>query len=219
MIVTVKKFEDKSTEKGLWFTITDENNKVHNLFGSKIPDLENKKHLVQQGMTVELTKVKNPDNAKWWDVTDVKPATVKEAVQKEETSQYAFRYYEQKCMNRRTALMQAVEVTKELDDIMLYANAFNSWLNGDIETHTEPVSRASSEVTAPLEIVVPPTRTVKECVKALNDKVKELGWAKTNVNAWLATIKKKVGGKTSTDEFTLTDWVVAVKELYQEYPK
>lgn len=89
MIITVKHFEDKSNEKGVWYLITDENDKSHHLFGTKIPELLSKRPLLNEGHTVELVKVKNPDNAKFWDCVDVKSATVTEAVQKDQSSKYA----------------------------------------------------------------------------------------------------------------------------------
>jgi hypothetical protein len=120
MIITVKTFEDKSTSKGLWYLVTDQEGKNHNIFESKCPNLGEKLPLLTPGLTVELTKVKTD---KGWDTTDIKSSGAKEAVQSDQSAKYATNNQRNQSIEEQVAVKAITEleiagspVSKELLD-------------------------------------------------------------------------------------------------------
>jgi len=105
MIVTVKGIEEKTKGDNKWITVTDENGKTHNIFSH----LKDKWALCFEGATVELVKKKNEVNPKYWDVVDIKSATVKEAVQADQSATYATKATERASIQRQVAVKAVVE--------------------------------------------------------------------------------------------------------------
>ncbi len=110
MIITVKSLRE--VKEG-WYELTDENDKKHNLFANKIPDLD--ASLLYEGAILELKKEKQgvyaakdgtmKDN---WITVAVKPSTVKEAVEKDKSSEYATFHMRQDSIEKQNALTNAV---------------------------------------------------------------------------------------------------------------
>jgi len=155
MIVQIKKVDEASKGDNHWKVITYEKDGQEK---QKAIFLKDKYDLLIEGATVDLVMKKNEANPKYWDVTDIKPATLGEAVKTEEKAQYTFKYFEQMSMNRRTALMQSVqfwatlEPDKELNGadvrlgILQTAESFVNWLEkGDIPTGSPNASPVEAE--------------------------------------------------------------------------
>ncbi len=232
MILTVTKFEDKTNDKGAWYEITDEKGKRHQLFGNKIPDLLSKRPLVQEGMTCKLIKVQNGfreydgKQIANWETVDVELGTVAEAVKKEESSQYTYRYFEQMQMNRRTALMQAVQVyctegVREFS-VLSIAEDFVNWLEkGEIPTNTPIASPVEAESPYP---PVSDTKTPKgldltsdEAYQKTVSKIyKDSGWTAVRFTEFINTNKDKWGGKVKWKELIPGERIIFVNLLQKE---
>jgi len=105
MIITIKGIEEKTKGGNKWITVTDENGKAHNIFSH----LADKWALCFEGATVELVKKKNEHNPKFWDVVDIKSATIKDAVQADQSATYATKATERASIQRQVAVKAVVE--------------------------------------------------------------------------------------------------------------
>lgn len=93
MIITIKELLEESKGEAKWLTVTDENAKKHRLFPNKIEGFKEKVGLVFVGSTVELVKKKNGE---YWDVVDIKQSSVSEAIQKDQSADFAISAKEDK---------------------------------------------------------------------------------------------------------------------------
>ncbi len=140
MIITVTDFNDKSTSpEKIWYAVTDEKKRVHNLFSSLIPDLASKRDILNIGLTVKFTKIKDVTNPgkNWWNVIDVEAATATQAVQEDKSGSFATENIRQKSIERQSCLGRAVDLYSCCEDVSLVkilntAEIFYDWLKDGI---------------------------------------------------------------------------------------
>lgn len=113
MIITIKNIEEKTKDDNKWITLTDENDRTHNIFSN----LQDKWALCFEGATVELTKKKN---GQYWDVVDIKPSGVKEAVEQDKSAQFASKANERSSIQAQTAVKAVVEMLCNKVTVPLY---------------------------------------------------------------------------------------------------
>ena len=132
MIITIKHVEVKTKGENEWRTVTDENDKTHNIFSQ----LKDTWPLLVEGATVELVKRKNEHNPKFWDVVDVKPSGVKEAVQQDKSSDFATFHMRQTSIERQNALTNAVNygIANKMPagEVLLTAGVFYDWTSSGV---------------------------------------------------------------------------------------
>ena len=215
MIITVAKFDDKSTEKGAWYKVTDEKGKDHHIFSSKVSDLLSKKPLLNVGMTCELVKVKTD---KGWDTVDIKASTASQAVAKEQSGDFATFHMRQNSIEKQCSLKCAVEYCagQPIADVLHNADYFYQWLTEGIIPQvtltTEPAKPSEpTEAFEALPSVTKPEETfdLKTVASFEKERVKQcerLGWNDAEFDAWLmkhkgeyTTIKLKAMNLTERD--------------------
>ncbi len=223
MRVQIKKVEDASKGDNHWKVITYEKDGQDK---QKAVFLKDKYSLLVEGATVELVMQKNLDNPKYWDITDIKPATFEEAVKKEESSQYAFKYYEQQQMMIRTALMQAcaTEQSHDVDSILKRADKFLYWENngGVPEKPTEPSPSEAEGPPGPVvAIETPKGSDVSDegYGKTFNSLCTKLGWTKSRFLEFTTEHKDRWGGKVDVEDMNPTERTVLKAWLDSEVKK
>uniref|UniRef100_A0A6M3KZK5 Uncharacterized protein n=1 Tax=viral metagenome TaxID=1070528 RepID=A0A6M3KZK5_9ZZZZ len=133
MIITIKRVEEATKGDRSWKVIffdKDGEERAKNIF------LADKYPLLQPGATIEIIQVKS---GQYWDITDIKPVTEQDAVQKAQPATYSAKSTDRNSIERQQALIQAVKFVTESDykgDVfrcIQTADIFDKWLSGELE--------------------------------------------------------------------------------------
>ncbi len=222
----MKKVEDRSKGDKTWKVVTDENGKERHVFEK----LKEKYPLLQIGHALEFTYEKQ-EGSQYPVLIDIKESTVKEAVQKEESSQYSFKYIEQEKMNKRTALMQAV-VHSYIDDsdyvVLIKADHYFKWLEQDlipVENMAVKQSAQGNSQEAQPKPILDNSGASDDFIEEMDREklieearalVKQIGWTKAIIRERLVTAERykySEGDPLKLKDTDLQFWINDLKAI------